>query len=58
MPYSTLLDGLSVSGKLIWCSIQMGVRIFLWSMLFFKYARGPAGGYCQPLPPSSCRAAS
>ena len=34
MPYSTLLDGLSVSGKLIWCSIQMTVKIILWSLLF------------------------
>ena len=35
MPYSTLADGLGVAGKLIWCSIQMGVKIFLWSMLFW-----------------------
>ena len=34
MPYSTLLDGLSVSGKLIWCGIQMGVRAALWALLF------------------------
>ena len=34
MPYATLLDGLSVAGKLIWCWLQMTVRIFLWSMLF------------------------
>lgn len=34
MPCSTLLDGLSVSGKLIWCSIQMSVKIALWSLLF------------------------
>lgn len=34
-PLATLLDGLSCAGRLIWCSIQMGVRIFLWSMLFF-----------------------
>ena len=35
MPYSTLADGLSVAGKLIWCEIQMGVKVFLWSLLFF-----------------------
>ena len=35
MPYSTLADGLGVAGKLIWCAIQMAVKIFLWSMLFF-----------------------
>lgn len=34
MPYSTLTEGLSVAGKLIWCWLQMTVRIFLWSMLF------------------------
>lgn len=34
MPYSTLMDGLSVAGKLIWCWVQMTVRIFLWTMLF------------------------
>lgn len=34
MPYATLLDGLSVAGKLIWCWFQMTVKIFLWSMLF------------------------
>ena len=34
MPYATLLDGLSVAGKLIWCWLQMTVRVFLWSMLF------------------------
>lgn len=35
MPYSTLADGLSVAGKLIWCGVQMAVKIVLWSMLFF-----------------------
>ena len=35
MPYWTLLDGLSVSGKLIWCYIQMTVKIFFWSLLLF-----------------------
>lgn len=34
MPYSTLADGLGVAGKLIWCSIQISIRTFLWSMLF------------------------
>ena len=34
MPYSTLTEGLAVAGKLIWCSIQISVRVFLWSMLF------------------------
>lgn len=34
IPYSTLLDGLSVAGKVIWCNILMSIRIFLWSMLF------------------------
>ncbi len=35
MPYATLADGLGVAGKLIWCSIQIGVKVFLWSMLFW-----------------------
>lgn len=35
MPCSTLADGLGVAGKLIWCSIQMGVKVFLWSLLFW-----------------------
>ena len=34
MPWSTLADGLSVAGRLIWCWIQVSVRTFLWSMLF------------------------
>ncbi len=34
MPYSSLVDGLSVAGRLIWCSILMGIKIALWSMLF------------------------
>ncbi len=34
MPYSSLADGLGVAGKLIWCWIQISVRILLWSMLF------------------------
>ena len=32
--YATLLDGLGVAGKLIWCSILISVRVFLWSLLF------------------------
>ena len=35
MPYSTLLDGLGVAGRLIWCSILIAVKTFLWSLLFF-----------------------
>lgn len=34
MSYSTLADGLSAAGKLIWCSILIGIKTFLWSMLF------------------------
>jgi len=34
MPYASLLDGLSVAGKLIWCSILIWIKTFLWSMLF------------------------
>lgn len=33
MPVSTLLDGLGVAGKLIWCWIQLTVRVFLWTLL-------------------------
>lgn len=35
MPFSTLADGLGVAGKLIWCWVQMSVKIFLWSMLLW-----------------------
>lgn len=31
---SSLLDGLGVAGKVIWCDIQMSLRVTLWSMLF------------------------
>lgn len=34
MPYATLADGLSVAGKLIWCWVQISVKVFLWSLLF------------------------
>lgn len=35
MPYATLADGLGSAGKLIWCNIQMDIKIFLWSLLFW-----------------------
>ena len=34
MQYSSLLDGLYIAGKVIWCNILTGIKIFLWSMLF------------------------
>ena len=34
MGCSSLLDGLSAAGKLIWCHILMSIKIFLWSLLF------------------------
>lgn len=34
MPVSTLLDGLGIAGKVIWCSILMSIKTFLWSLLF------------------------
>lgn len=34
MPVTSLLDGLGVAGKLIWCWVQMTVRLFLWTSLF------------------------
>ena len=34
MPYSSLLEGLSVAGKIIWCYVLMVIKTFLWSMLF------------------------
>jgi len=34
LPYGTLFDGLSCAGRLIWCSILMRIKIFLWSLLF------------------------
>lgn len=34
MPYATLADGLAAAGKLIWCWVQVSVRVFLWSLLF------------------------
>ena len=33
MPYATLADGLGAAGRLIWCGVQMAVKIFLWSLL-------------------------
>lgn len=35
MPYAVLADGLGSAGKLIWCGVQMSVKIFLWSLLFW-----------------------
>lgn len=35
MPYATLADGLGSAGKLIWCWVQMSVKISLWSLLFW-----------------------
>lgn len=35
MPYATLADGLGSAGKLIWCWVQMSVKIFLWTLLFW-----------------------
>ena len=35
MSYSSLLDGFGIIGRLIWCEILMGIKVFLWSMLFF-----------------------
>lgn len=35
MPFASLADGLGAAGKLIWCGLQMSVKIFLWSMLFW-----------------------
>lgn len=34
-PYSAMFDGFSILGKVIWLQINVGVRIFLWSLLFF-----------------------
>lgn len=34
MPVSSLLDGLGIAGKVIWCSILMSIKTFLWSLLF------------------------
>lgn len=35
MPYSSLLNGLGIAGRLIWCNILVGIKILLWSLLFF-----------------------
>lgn len=34
MSYSSLLDGLNIAGKVIWCNILVGLKTFLWSLLF------------------------
>ena len=33
-PISTLLDGVGIAGRVIWCDILMKFKIFLWSMFF------------------------
>lgn len=33
MHYDDLLSGLSCAGRLIWCQIQIGLRVFAWSLL-------------------------
>lgn len=35
MQVSSLANGLGIIGQLIWCHILMGIKVFLWSMLFF-----------------------
>ncbi|MBR3703896.1 MAG: DUF975 family protein [Oscillospiraceae bacterium] len=35
MQLSSLADGLGIIGQLIWCEILMGIKVFLWSLLFF-----------------------
>lgn len=34
MPYSSVLEGLDIAGKVIWCNILMSLKVFLWSLLF------------------------
>lgn len=34
MPYRSLLDGLGLAGKLIWCEVLKYIKICLWSLLF------------------------
>lgn len=34
MQYSSLLDGFSIVGKVIWCDLLVAIKVFLWSMLF------------------------
>lgn len=34
MPFSSLLDGFGIIGRLIWCELLMAIKVFLWSMLF------------------------
>lgn len=34
-PYSAMFDSFSILGKVIWLQINLSVRIFLWSLLFF-----------------------
>ena len=35
MPASTLVDGLGLAGKLVWCAVLTYIKVFLWSLLFF-----------------------
>ena len=34
-PISALADGLGIVGKVIWCDILVGIKVFLWSLLFY-----------------------
>ncbi|MBR2132397.1 MAG: DUF975 family protein [Oscillospiraceae bacterium] len=34
MDFSSLLDGFGIAGSVIWCRILMGIKVFLWSLLF------------------------
>ena len=52
MPVSTLMDGLSLAGKLIWCSILTGIKVFLWSLLFVFPGSSPPTAIA--LPPITC----
>ena len=34
-PISALADGLGIVGKVIWCDSLVGIKVFLWSLLFY-----------------------